>query len=662
MNINQQFPPSSPLLNSELDSEDNIINYKQDTLFENKCTASQFSLKQHNLQKENTYATPAPSSSLGNTTIISDINNDDSDVSMINDPVKEPTKTPEPELNDEPVLKKLKSSPTPILVPTFNDAINQSKFRNVINVPLNGDTFKIGRSGLSCSFKLNSSNRLISRVHAEIKYELSSNLIFLKCTGFNGLNITIPKSINVKHIKDKEYRILIKESDSSDKFNDYNELDETDDELSSNSSRVLNKNQSFTNFYMLKDEIIRMPMIEGTVLDFRGDIALLVYNIDAATTDLKNQEPRIPKRKLSISELTKIVEQKRLQFSTHPTLKEIENKKNGLLSSNPRPIEKNMLSNTIIYKRPTPITTPTLSPSKITTSINETRVDKDENKENKGAFTPSKNNKFSIARKPLADITDKHNNKILKAVHNVNSSNDLINKLTKSLATKEIKNNIKAVDAEGIGKAIKVKDAKPVKNNENHENKESSGAKSHVINVISASIDGLQKPGHTSILQSPEPKEVDEHDDNKKRGRPKKPKQTEEEILRNMPKESIDSILSTVPELNDISNLVTNHIAYSRVLQTPFSSLRELNPIKKHNLSKIQLRCILIHNIDCIGVIFRQGKDAAGKALDEEYYYIPEKDEDKQRVQLVEELKGSSSHLRSCRKTHKQYFWKKPKI
>ncbi|ODV84048.1 hypothetical protein CANARDRAFT_29497, partial [[Candida] arabinofermentans NRRL YB-2248] len=86
----------------------------------------------------------------------------------------------------------------------------------------------------------------------------------------------------------------------------------------------------------------------------------------------------------------------------------------------------------------------------------------------------------------------------------------------------------------------------------------------------------------------------------------------------------------------------------------------ELKKINELNINKLQLRCILIHKIECIGVIFRSGKDASGKPLDEEYYYIPEKDNDLQRVKLIEDLKGSASHLRNCRKVHKQYFWKKP--
>ena len=72
----------------------------------------------------------------------------------------------------------------------------------------------------------------------------------------------------------------------------------------------------------------------------------------------------------------------------------------------------------------------------------------------------------------------------------------------------------------------------------------------------------------------------------------------------------------------------------------------------------MQVRSVL-NNIKCVGVIYRKGKDAAGKPLEEEYYYMPENDDDQSRTQLVANLKGHGG-LRSCRRTHKQYYWKKP--
>ncbi|CAI4214885.1 unnamed protein product [Parascedosporium putredinis] len=89
-----------------------------------------------------------------------------------------------------------------------------------------------------------------------------------------------------------------------------------------------------------------------------------------------------------------------------------------------------------------------------------------------------------------------------------------------------------------------------------------------------------------------------------------------------------------------VSNHVVNQLAYSTV-------------------TKAQLQK-LIETTICIGIIERQGKDAAGKPLESEYYYIPEHDtDDQRRAAVVDGLRKPS--LRACRKQHKQYYWKRPK-
>lgn len=106
-----------------------------------------------------------------------------------------------------------------------------------------------------------------------------------------------------------------------------------------------------------------------------------------------------------------------------------------------------------------------------------------------------------------------------------------------------------------------------------------------------------------------------------------------------------------------IRNLVCNHLAFSRLSCTPLQTVMAISP-KISKVPKFQLQQIL-RSIDCVGIIFREGKDASGKPLSEEYYYVPEKDSDQDRVRLVNETKGGAG-VRSCRKVHKQYYWKKP--
>ncbi|KAL7941534.1 hypothetical protein V8C42DRAFT_177822 [Trichoderma barbatum] len=109
-----------------------------------------------------------------------------------------------------------------------------------------------------------------------------------------------------------------------------------------------------------------------------------------------------------------------------------------------------------------------------------------------------------------------------------------------------------------------------------------------------------------------------------------------------------------------ISNHVVNQLAYSRLSSTPLSTIMHNLPAEQiKDISRDALR-LLIETTPCIGIIKRQGKDAAGKALESEYYYVPEDDTDGQRrAAVVDGLRKPS--LRACRKQHKQYYWKRPK-
>jgi hypothetical protein len=120
------------------------------------------------------------------------------------------------------------------------------------------------------------------------------------------------------------------------------------------------------------------------------------------------------------------------------------------------------------------------------------------------------------------------------------------------------------------------------------------------------------------------------------------------------------AIPSVEPELPLNSNIdvaaVTNHVvnqlAYSRLSSNPLSAIMNNLPTEeKKDLSKDDLRRI-IESTDCIGTIPRQGKDAAGKVLESEYYYVPERDtDDSRRLAVTDGLRKPS--LRACRKQHK---------
>ena len=114
-------------------------------------------------------------------------------------------------------------------------------------------------------------------------------------------------------------------------------------------------------------------------------------------------------------------------------------------------------------------------------------------------------------------------------------------------------------------------------------------------------------------------------------------------------------------EGNSVINHIINQLAYSSLASTPLSTLmdnlpgqlRAESPGCKENggLTIHSLRTML-DATQCVGEVSREGKDAAGKALESEYYYIPEADTDeKRRDAVVDGLRKPG--LRACRKQHK---------
>lgn len=101
-----------------------------------------------------------------------------------------------------------------------------------------------------------------------------------------------------------------------------------------------------------------------------------------------------------------------------------------------------------------------------------------------------------------------------------------------------------------------------------------------------------------------------------------------------------------------ITHHVINQLAYSRLQSTPLSTLMQNLPtaLKVPSFTDDALKAVL-DSTSCIGAVEREGKDAAGKRLESEYYYIPEADADGSRREVVEGMGGRG--LRNCRKSHK---------
>ena len=107
-----------------------------------------------------------------------------------------------------------------------------------------------------------------------------------------------------------------------------------------------------------------------------------------------------------------------------------------------------------------------------------------------------------------------------------------------------------------------------------------------------------------------------------------------------------------------IRHHAVNQLAFSRLSSTPFSTiLHNLPPTmwngndSKSEVTRDDIRRI-IDSTKCIGKVAREGKDAAGKPLESEYYYVADFDDDPMRREaVVHDLRKPG--LRNCRKQHK---------
>jgi hypothetical protein len=101
----------------------------------------------------------------------------------------------------------------------------------------------------------------------------------------------------------------------------------------------------------------------------------------------------------------------------------------------------------------------------------------------------------------------------------------------------------------------------------------------------------------------------------------------------------------------DVKTHVINQLAFSRLSSTPLSTIISHFPDEAGDVSNDELKQV-IRDASCIGEVAREGKDAAGKPLESEYYYIPDEDEDEMRREaVVNDLRKPG--LRACRKQHK---------
>lgn len=124
-------------------------------------------------------------------------------------------------------------------------------------------------------------------------------------------------------------------------------------------------------------------------------------------------------------------------------------------------------------------------------------------------------------------------------------------------------------------------------------------------------------------------------------------------LVQSEPLQPISSPLQTQSKHADVDvqSHVINQLAFSRLSSLPLSTILSHLPLAAQSMSLSELKDI-INATPCIGEVARSGKDAAGKTLENEFYYVPDADDDEYRKQaVVNDLRKPG--LRACRRQHK---------
>lgn len=124
------------------------------------------------------------------------------------------------------------------------------------------------------------------------------------------------------------------------------------------------------------------------------------------------------------------------------------------------------------------------------------------------------------------------------------------------------------------------------------------------------------------------------------------------------------SVTAPLIRTSPVKNHVINQLAFSRIHSLPLSTIHSNLPAELRGamakpsdnenqkiMTASELKTIL-DAIPCVGQINREGKDAAGKLLEDEFYYVPEMDNDVNRRDTVTQSLGKTS-IRAARKQHK---------
>lgn len=601
------------------------------------------------------YPTPAPTSSLGLRSsspplapyVEDDEDDEDEEEQFVNQFSKEEHST---------FVERMTSGKS---FSSFNDPSCVSK-GTIIRIPKSGGEVTVGRSSQSCDFALSSKNKLVSRVHVCIAYFPVENSVTFTCVGWNGCKITVPefitvKSSNLENSEGQGDKVVVCETVSN----------------------------GFTDYILPKGQQIEVNYVEGISIDVRGECATLEIDDSQERSIMETAKERSPltplsKDTTSNSSNTVLEERQDIKKSIPIEAKEASLPKTVLIP--PSPIKAELPSTqpeielSEIRQKNAKIST--LQPQEKRSTENnldnkssnfqlkEAPLPKKLSHEMKKVHSPASRpvTTASLPKKPstfpFKDLGKKKSSAEESQLRKRTSTAALLD--SKPSSTKRLAGDNHASDVNTP--RIKLVNRTPIPKPE--ASKVSKAVSKSEAPIASKAAPKLETPTVSKAIPLP-PLKVDDsieapNHDIVKHAHPAEPTNEVTDSHSDLTPEDMDKEIANL-DLAKLSNLICNHLAFSRLSSTPLSTLRASSPTLGP-LSKKLLRHLLRDGkfIPSVGVIYRQGKDAAGKPLEEEYYYMAENDTDADRKAMVEQLRGRGGGLRACRKTHKQYFWKKP--
>lgn len=591
----------------------------------------------------------------------------------------------------------------------------------VIPVPKCGREVTVGRSSQTCDVALSCMNKLVSRVHVCISYKPQTNRILFMCLGWNGCTVIVPEFKTRLAAPDLENTFTHTHHDNINGIQVNSPRDRGSGQcppvsISAREIQHLKPVETVSNGqtdYMLpKGQQIEIGYVQGITIDVRGERGLVEVSeelsnegLNEDTADESYEEaPRTPLMKskdnrLNIPEAPKYVQlasTAKISVMSHspavgkevdpstplrnqPAIKNLifgVERESKQVPSGPRATP----SCSPVIADLSPVAAVAVSPTVSCVVDSNTSVPRLRKRDSSVAFLDS-------------DREEKLSNPKLRLKLNSNSSSEL----TLALASKRTTQN-------GLQKSVSVLESSRSKE-EAEESLVITEAVPEAVpeeQVTIIELESMEESVDSSeFVESLEPLESVEQDtedditdctmilDSSESltnsvinienttsasetcvseetvlstlSEPLLPESIAEQVQDDHHHHDQDLDIDTDIDIDQVTHLICNHLAFSRLSSTPLSALHKSNPsVQPMQASALQS---LVQSIKCVGVIQREGKDAAGKPLEEEYYYVAENDDDEDRKMMVEQLRGGrgAAGLRNCRKTHKQYFWKRPR-